>query len=380
MVAGWRWARAVPGSWSGGFRRGPPQDRPPGETGPSKASGWRFALSCLLAAAGLGLAVWQVAPTLAASGGLQAWAGLSWPWLFVAAVLGTASLVLYGVLYRLLLGSAGEALPTGTVVAITFVQNSFTDSLPSGGGMVSAGYAVTAFHRRGVQLATSMWVVAMGSAVAAVTLLVATPVLLASARLLPLPAALGISAAFALAVWAGWRLVHAFPVLRQVTRAVLVVARRVPVVRRAGWVAREPAELAGQVNARLGHMRPRGREWALLIGSAVAGLGSDYLAVASCITATSQPVPWPALAVGYLAVQVSIAAQLTPGGTGPAEAGLLAALVHGGLDAGAAALAVVTYRGITWLGLAAAGWVVFPLLSGRGNPRREPGGGTQEVR
>jgi hypothetical protein len=62
-------------------------------------------------------------------------------------------------------------------------------------------------------------------------------------------------------------------------------------------------------------------------------------------------------------------ANLTPGGTVPAEAGLLAALTAGGVSPGHAAIAVVVYRGVSWIVPALVGWVVFVALVGGGTIR-----------
>ena len=85
----------------------------------------------------------------------------------------------------------------------------------------------------------------------------------------------------------------------------------------------------------------------------------DYLALAACVAATGSVIPWAAVAVGYLIVQISLGLELTPGGTGPAEAGLFAALLSGGMPAGSAAKVVVVYRILTVSVLALLGWAVF---------------------
>jgi uncharacterized membrane protein YbhN (UPF0104 family) len=338
--------------------------------------GWRIGLDCALALAGLAVAVWRLAPTLAGVSDLGARvASLRWSWLIAAVVLGTASLVLYGVLHRRLLMAGGAWLPARTVQAITFIQNAFTQSLPSAGSIASTAYAATAFRRRGVDTTLSVWSVAMASAISSLTLLVLAPLMLASGGLLTGPAGLGLSAGLGLLIWVGWRLVQRPPALAGITRGALALARHVPVVRHADWATQQPDNAATALAHRVARLRPSHGQWAGLLTVALAGWAVDYAALACCVAATAGFVPWSSVAVGYLAVQASIALQLTPGGTGPAETGLLATLIAGGVAPGLAALAVVAYRAIAWLGLAATGWVVFLYIAEHPRRRTSQGDG-----
>jgi len=192
------------------------------------------------------------------------------------------------------------------------------------------------------------------------------PLLLSADGLLALPAG-----ALALLCCAAWMVLWRPASLRWLVRHVLAVAGRLPVVRRARWAAHRPDAVVDAVTTRMAGLRPSAARWWQFVGVALASWVLDYAALAACVaaTGTATAVPWAALAVGYLVVQSSIGLQLTPAGTGPAEAGLLAALAAGGVPAAYAAVAVVIYRGITWLGLASAGWVVFLVVArGRNRP------------
>ncbi|PRX44163.1 uncharacterized protein (TIRG00374 family) [Prauserella shujinwangii] len=330
----------------------------------------RLWLDAVLALAGVGVAVWRLAPTFAEAGDPAAlFAGLGWDWLAVALVLAVASLAAYGELYRALLASGGQRLPRASVQAVTFIGNAVTQAMPSGGSLAGGAYSATALRRRGVDTALAVWAVAVAAALTAVTLLALAPLGLAAYGVLSVPAGVALSAGIAVACWAAWRASGRERVVDAVARGVLAVARRLPYVRRTDW----PSRQAGRVNRfvrRIGHLRPAPRHWAAFGGIALATWLLDFLALAACVAAAGSAVPWAALAVGYLIVQLSIGLELTPGGTGPAEAGLLAALLSGGVAAGPAALVVVVYRALTLLVLGLLGWAVFAGVAVRRARRR----------
>lgn len=332
---------------------------------PRRVANWRLALDCALALVGLGIAVWRVAPALAATGDFGARiAEIHWGWWLLAALLGLASLVMYGVLHCEVLVATGSWLPVKAVMAITFVQNAFTQSLPSAAAVVADGYAATAFHRRGVNMAAAALTVAMASVISGGALLVVAPLLLASNGLLGLPTAAGLSVMLVTLLGVAWRVAQRPHTVRGTAKVVLRVAHKIPVVRNADWAMEQPEAAAASMSGRLSLLRLRRFHWVWFLITAYSGLVFDYAALWCSAAAASANVPWTTIAVGYLVVQASIAVQLTPGGTGPAEAGLIAALMAGGAEPGAAALAVVAYRVIAWLGLAAIGWGILPFLAG----------------
>lgn len=99
--------------------------------------------------------------------------------------------------------------------------------------------------------------------------------------------------------------------------------------------------------------------------SFAAGSGLDFLALVAATRAVLPEVPWSALGVGWVASQASIMLQLTPGGAALSEAGLAGALLGAQVPLGPAALVIGIYRGLTWVGLAAVGWVAFVVLGAR---------------
>lgn len=256
-----------------------------------RLAGWRIGLDCVLAVVGVGVAVWRLAPTLAAVRDLGGQvAGTRWGWLGVAVGLGTSSLVLYGVLHRRLLVAGGAWLPARTVQAVTFVQNALTQSLPSAGSVASLAYACAAFRRRGVETTLAVWSVVLAGAISLVTLLVIAPLLLAGDGLLTVPAGLGLCGGLALLAWVGWRLVQRPWALGGIARGAVALVRHVPLVRNAQWVM-HPEAAAVEFAARVVRLHPRPGQWIGFVAVALAGLVVDYLALACCVAATVGFVP-----------------------------------------------------------------------------------------
>ncbi|MFI5615766.1 YbhN family protein [Amycolatopsis sp. NPDC051903] len=324
----------------------------------------------LLAITGIGVAVWRLAPTLASVDDLPArFAALRWPWLIFAIVLAVASLVAYGELHRRLLGCVGVGVRGSTVQAVNFVGNAMAQTLPSAGATVGVAYMVAALRGRGVDTAVSLWSTAMAAVLSATVLVVLAPALLFGVGLLAWPAALAVSVLLAAISMVVWKQLRRPAALHWIAHRLVVLGRHLPVIRNQRWVRVEPSPL-DEVLGRVARLRPPIRTWPCLIGWALASWVLDYLALAASVTASAGTVPWSAVAVGYLAVQASIGVQLTPAGAGPAETGLLAALAAGGITASAAAIAIVVFRSITWLGLTAVGWIVFAITATGRNMRR----------
>ncbi len=303
--------------------------------------------------------MWRLAPTLAHVPDLGArLAGLGRGWLVLALLLAVASLADYGELHRRLLIAGGARISGATVQAITFIGNAVTQAVPSGGSLAGGGYSVAVLQRRGVDAALSVWTVAMGILLTSTTMAVMAPLCLAAGQFLSVPAAVALSGTIAALCWAGWSVMRRPPIVDAIARGVLAAAGQMPVLRHTDWPAQQSTRV-NQFAQRIGHLRPRPVQWVTFVAAAVATWMLDYLALAACAAATGSAIPWAAVAVGYLIVQISIGLELTPGGTGPAEAGLLAALVSGGIPAGSAAIVVMVYRVLTLLVLAMLGWAVF---------------------
>lgn len=332
----------------------------------------RVLFDVLLAAAGIGIAGWRLAPTLSGVDDLgRRVEAVHWPWVGLAATAATASLLTYGELHRRLLRSAGARVRGRTVQAVNVIGNAIAQTVPSAGSAAGVAYTVAALRARGVDTAASLWSTTVAALGSAAVLVVLSPAMVAGAGALNWGAAVGLVMLLAGLSMLGWRLIRQPASLHWIAHRAIGLARHVPVVRGQAWVRAEPSPLDESL-ARLARFRPSAAAWTGFLGLALTSWVLDYLALVACVAATAGAVPWFAAAAGYLAVQVSIGLQLTPAGAGPAEAGLLAALVAGGTSAPAAALAVVLYRTLTWLGLTSAGWLLFAATALRKRPHDRP--------
>jgi len=333
---------------------------------------WRVVFDWTLAVAGIGIAVWRLAPTIASIRQPAAdLARLHWVWLALAAPAAFGGLMLYGELHRQLLCAGGARLTVGAVQAVNFVGNAITLTVPSAGVTAGAAYAVAAYRNRGVDTGLALWAVTAAAVVSGLELVAAGPITLAADGLLPVAGAAALSGAIVVgAVALGWALRRPGSV-RAILRMTSAVARRLPVLRTAKWVRTGVDGLSD----RIALLRPTASTWLRVFGVALLSWLVDYTALAACVLAvTGDPrhLPLASVGVGYLAVQASIGLQLTPAGAGAADSGLLAALIAGGLADPAAAVAVVLYRVLAWPVLAASGWLVFVTTARLRPPAHRP--------
>ncbi|WP_154757367.1 lysylphosphatidylglycerol synthase domain-containing protein [Amycolatopsis pithecellobii] len=315
----------------------------------------RLVLDLVLAAVGIGIAVWRLGTVTHVEV-----RPVAVPWVLAAIAGAVISLVLYGELHRRLLWGAGARVPGRTVQAVNFAGNAIAQTVPSAGTTVGLAYLVASLRARGAGTAVALWSSTVAALLSAAVLVVFAPLVSAGTGFLSWRAAVALAVLMAGLSVLVWRLLRKPSALHGIARHIVALARHLPVVRRQDWATADPNPLE-TLAERVAGFRLRRRTWAAATSCAVASWGADFLALAACVAATADRLPWPAVAVGYLAVQASIGLQLTPAGAGAAEAGLLAALTAGGLGAPEAAFAVVLYRAITWIGLSAAGWVVFAV-------------------
>lgn len=286
-------------------------------------------------------------------------------WIVPAAAGALGSILAYGEMHRQLLRRGGSHVPVASVQAITLAGDAMTSTLPTAGSAASAVYSIQALRRRGVDVPLATTAILIAGATTTALLLLAAPALLAVAGFLPAAPGLALSLG-ALALVVATAVAAGRPaVLAAFARTLARTARRVPVLRRQSWAQLDPAAAAREAATWTERFLPGPRTGAVLVLTGIAVYGLDFLALVAATRAVLPEVPWSALCIGWLASQASLTVQLTPGGAALAEAGLGAALLHAGVPFAPAALVVAVYRGLSWLGLAALGWMMFLLLGRR---------------
>ncbi|GAA1831100.1 hypothetical protein GCM10009836_06320 [Pseudonocardia ailaonensis] len=282
-------------------------------------------------------------------------------WIALAVVLAVVALVAYGEMHRMLLAIGGSPVPARTVQAITFAENAISNTVPVVGGAGALAYSLTRLRSRGVDGARASWAVFLPGVLSTVVLIVGGVLIVGAAGWFPIWLAVVAAAAVALGAMGFWSVLTHAAVLRRILLVAVHVGRRVPGLCRpcrGSWAA-DPEGMATSLAARIGILRPSPLQWVALVGVALVSWAGDYIALHAVGEAMGLSVPWTALALGFLAVQLSIALQVLPGGAGLAETGLLGVLLAAGAPPAPAAATVLMYRLITWLGLSVAGWIVY---------------------
>ena len=294
-----------------------------------------------------------------------------WEWVAASLVLGLAAVAVYAELHRQLLAVGGARLPVGVVQSITLGENAIANTVPVVGGAGSVAYAISRFRRRGVDSALSAWAVLLAGVLDTLCLIVLAAIAVAAIGRLPVQVVAIVVGLVGGAAVGAWALVTHPPVLRTVLRPVLWLDRFVP-TQCTDCRDRRIADLDGMTNrvvARLGLLRPTPIQWSRVLGVTVLSWLVDFANLAVAAFSVLQHVPWPALVVGFLVVQASIALQVLPGGAGLAEVGLLGTLVAAGVPTGQAAVVVLIYRASSWFVPAVVGWTAYAVHIHATRPR-----------
>jgi putative heme transporter len=331
------------------------------------------ALHWLLVALALGYIGYQ-APQLVRSA--EAAAGdfghLHWEWAAAAAALGLVAVAVYAEIHRQLLTVGGVHVPARVVVSITFAQNAINGTIPVLGAPASIAYAISRLRRRGADSALAAWVVMLAGTLDTLCLIALAAVALAATGRLSVPTA-AVGLAVLTAATAGiWALVTHPEVMRRALRPVLWLDRFIP-TGCDDCRSRRAADLDGltrRVATRVAMLRPSPGQWSGLIGITVLSWLVDFATLTASAAAAIQPVPWPALVLGFLVVQAAIALAILPAGAGLADLGLLGVLLGAGVAAGPAAATVLVYRTCSWLLPVAVGWINYGIQIHATQPRR----------
>jgi putative heme transporter len=284
-----------------------------------------------------------------------------WEWLAVAALCSLGALALYGEMHRQLLLVGRARLTVRTVQGINIVENAVSSTVPVVGGAGALVYAIDQLRRRGVDAALASWSVLLAGVIDTLTLAALGALGLGWAGRIGFGIAVTLAFLVVLVSAGGWAVLTHPAVLRRGLHELLQLGSLLPggcTPCRDAWRARTE-QAARRLSTRIALLRPEAPRWLLLIVLATASWLLDYLALSSSVAAVGSAVPWPAIAVGFLVVQGSIALQIFPGGAGLAETGLLGALLAAGVAAAPAAVSVLAYRAISWLGLSLLGWAIY---------------------
>jgi uncharacterized membrane protein YbhN (UPF0104 family) len=280
--------------------------------------------------------------------------------LAVAGALEAVSIVSLAALERWLLRAAGSHLRLGLVTAVTAGANAMAGVLP-GGGVLSLGWTVRQFQRRGVAFATAAAALAAAGAVSVVVLVL----LLTLGALVADPAgpAPGLREGVLLGVAAGAALglllaaLSLWPRLRQ---AGVHGWRRLGAGRPGITRFQTSVEGIGRELRRLG---PDPRGWGRPLMLSALNWGCDAACLLCCLWALGLRVPWRGFLLAYALTQLLGSLRVTPGSLGITEASLAALLVLYGLPGEQAIAATLLYRGLSFWVLQPIGWTCWLVVT-----------------
>jgi uncharacterized protein (TIRG00374 family) len=289
-----------------------------------------------------------------------------WEWLAFALFCEALSMASFARVQRRMLSAGGLHVPLYRAIAVTFAANAMSVTLPAG-PVVSSGYT----FRRMRSWGASAPLVAWGMLASGVLSTIA----------LALIGAFGVT----LAGGNGRVPIVVVEILAMVAIALGLrrLARRPDLLLRIGkwmmrWVNRVLGRppLTGQERVvelldELLVIRPRSRDW--LLGLYFAAM--NWILDLACLIAACRAVGahGPTVGVAIIAYAGGMAASslpLIPGGVGLVDGALLLALTHGGLALGTATAGVVVYRLISFVLVAAVGWMFWFLIRQRDRAKR----------
>jgi uncharacterized protein (TIRG00374 family) len=323
-----------------------------GQTPPRSHSRWRLAAFVVLAAMVV-VEVVLVAPYFAPAMSDVYRSDLRW--LALAVVSELLSMAAFARVQRRMLAAGGTRVRMRRMVALTYVANAVSVSLP-GGVALSPGYVFKRLRSWGATVpAAGFTVVASGvlSTLSFALLAVVCAVVAGSGGLSSVVVSAGVGVA-AIAVL-GTRRHHKPDLLLRLTSRTLVRVNRI--------LHRTPeAGLAGlrRTVAELAAVEPRHRDWLAGFGFAELNWVADLACLVACCHAVGADESSLLLVtVAYVAGKAASSISLVPGGLGVVDAAMIFALTQGGVSTLSATAGVLLYRLISFALVVAIGWLVW---------------------
>jgi uncharacterized protein (TIRG00374 family) len=308
-----------------------------------------------------------ILPTIRAAGAALAAADALWVTVAIACEAG--SILAFALLHHRLLRAAAVRVRFRAVVLVTLAANALHLTVP-GGAALSTAYTFRKRRSWGASASVTTWTMVTGGVAASLALA-------------------GIAVGSALVV--NGRATTLGPQMLQLAGVVALGALIVVVSRRPGVIT-----AAGSAGMRLiNRVRRRPRDTGVdqlvtqieslalieltVRGRVVVGLSAllnwllDIACLAACCVAVgANGMTISLVLVAYAAATAASSAAFLPGGLGLVDGALLAALVAGGVPSKPALAAVLLYRLISFVGVAAIGWVAWLWVHTRGGIDEAP--------
>ncbi|MCD2193798.1 flippase-like domain-containing protein [Actinomycetospora endophytica] len=308
-----------------------------------------------------------ILPTIRAAGAALVDADALWVTVAIACEAG--SILAFALLHHRLLRAAAVRVRFRAVVLVTLAANALHLTVP-GGAALSTAYTFRKRRSWGASAPVTTWTMVTGGVAASLALA-------------------GIAAGSALVV--NGRATTLGPQMLQLAGVVALGALIVVISRRPGLIT--AAATTGLRLLNRVRRRPRDTGVEALVtqieglalieltgrGRVVVGLSAllnwllDIACLAACCAAVgANGMTLSLVLVAYAAATAASSAAFLPGGLGLVDGALLAALVAGGVPSKPALAAVLLYRLVSFVGVAAVGWIAWLWVHTRGGVDEAP--------
>jgi uncharacterized protein (TIRG00374 family) len=272
------------------------------------------------------------------------------PFLLICVVAEVLSFFCYALVQRNLLMEGGARLSRRTMIKLAVAATGLTNLLP-GGTAPASGWLVTQYKKRGIPMPLALWSVIVGGLAATLSILLLVIV--------------GATIAGFLNAWSA-----PLCLLALAFGAVLVtfLLRHIEVVenwlgshnlgRLHKWVSRVSERLTETSKIRASRAVS-----AKVLYLSIGNWGLDVAVLVAAFAFLGLGIPWRAVLFAYAIAQVAGSIAPVPGGIGFVEGGMVGAFALAGVDTGPAILAILVYRLLTSVGMAAVGSVMLFRIS-----------------
>lgn len=321
----------------------------------------------VLVVTGLVVGFVLIRPTIEAAASALADADAMWVAIAVACEAG--SILAFALLHHRLLRAAAVRVRYRAVVMVTLAANALHLTVP-GGAALSTAYTFRKRRAWGASGPVTTWSMVAGGVAASLALagIAVGSALVVNGRATTLGPQL-LQLAGVVALGAVIVVVSRRPGL--ITAAASAGLRLVNRVRRRPRETGVPALVAQIEGLALIELDGRGR---VVVGlSALSNWLLDIACLAACCVAVgANGMTLSLVLVAYAAATAASSLAFLPGGLGLVDGALLAALVAGGVPSHPALAAVLLYRLVSFVGVAAAGWGAWLWVQTRGTVDEHP--------
>lgn len=288
------------------------------------------------------------------SQGLTSIASARPPWIIVGIIVISVSILAMGEFMYVLLRSAGVSCTRSSVYALTLTSNSISATFP-GGPAISVAMIFREQHKWGASSVIASWYMVISGVIASGVLALygLTAFCFLDAHVNPWTLVVSLAAVVVVVFVVKWLASHVS----------LVEDITVKIRRRINHYRGQPGDHGVETTRdNITTLKSVDLPFPKLVVAALwsaVNWGADCLCLLMCLWAVGAHPSIASVVLAFVTAKIVGTAQVTPGGLGPVEAAIVGTLVATGLPSATALAATVIFRMISFILLAAVGWVVF---------------------